>query len=110
MFVTSIAQIIKNSGGVVPDYMLQMKKVRKSEVKMRAKKPLEREDISTKIRAEKLPLPKNLDKPRQQEKSSQQARTENKVDKLKKKPAKEKGMKNKLPVKGKEKLKQNKKK
>jgi len=35
--------------------MLQMKKVRKSEAKMRAKKPLDREDISTKIR----PEPKN---------------------------------------------------
>lgn len=89
--------------------MLQMKKVRKSEVKMRAKKPLEREDISTKIRAEKLPLPKNLDKPEKQEKSTQQARTKNKNDKLKKKPAKEKDMKNKLLVKGKEKLKKNKK-
>ncbi|KAH8380454.1 hypothetical protein KR009_010751, partial [Drosophila setifemur] len=48
----SIAQIIKNSGGSVPEYMLQMKKVRKSEIKMRAKKPLDREDISTKIRPE----------------------------------------------------------
>ncbi|XP_017010079.2 probable ATP-dependent RNA helicase DDX52 [Drosophila takahashii] len=48
----SIALIIKNSGGSVPEYMLQMKKVRKSEAKMRAKKPLEREDISTKIRPE----------------------------------------------------------
>ncbi|KAH8372192.1 hypothetical protein KR093_010544 [Drosophila rubida] len=58
----SIAQIIKNSGGDVPDYMLKMKKVKKSEAKMRAKKPLEREDISTKIKAEKLPLPKEFDK------------------------------------------------
>ncbi|EDW94679.1 probable ATP-dependent RNA helicase DDX52 isoform X1 [Drosophila yakuba] len=48
----SIALIIKNSGGSVPEYMLQMKKVRKSEAKMRAKKPLDREDISTKIRPE----------------------------------------------------------
>ncbi|XP_034656286.1 probable ATP-dependent RNA helicase DDX52 [Drosophila subobscura] len=48
----SIAMIIKNSGGSVPEYMLQMKKVRKSEAKMRAKKPLDREDISTKIRPE----------------------------------------------------------
>ncbi|XP_039149544.1 probable ATP-dependent RNA helicase DDX52 isoform X4 [Drosophila simulans] len=48
----SIALIIKNSGGTVPEYMLQMKKVRKSEAKMRAKKPLDREDISTKIRPE----------------------------------------------------------
>ncbi|XP_030566874.1 probable ATP-dependent RNA helicase DDX52 [Drosophila novamexicana] len=56
----SIAQIIKNSGGEVPEYMLQMKKVRKSEAKMRAKKPLEREDISTKIRPEPRPTPKNL--------------------------------------------------
>ncbi|KAH8264836.1 hypothetical protein KR038_002735 [Drosophila bunnanda] len=48
----SVAQIIKNSGGSVPEYMLQMKKVRKSEAKMRAKKPLDREDISTKIRPE----------------------------------------------------------
>lgn len=32
--------------------MLQMKKVRKSEAKMRAKKPLDREDITTKIRPE----------------------------------------------------------
>ncbi|KAH8270628.1 hypothetical protein KR018_012547, partial [Drosophila ironensis] len=45
----SIAHIIKRSGGLVPEYMLQMKKVRKSEAKMRSKKPLEREDISTKI-------------------------------------------------------------
>jgi len=30
---------------------------------MRAKKPLEREDISTKIRPERLPLPRNLDRP-----------------------------------------------
>ncbi|KAH8261223.1 hypothetical protein KR044_005636, partial [Drosophila immigrans] len=60
----SIAQIIKNSGGVVPDYMLQMKKVKKSEAKMRAKKPLERDDISTKIKAEKLPLPREFDKTR----------------------------------------------
>ncbi|XP_020801901.1 probable ATP-dependent RNA helicase DDX52 [Drosophila serrata] len=48
----SVAQIIKNSGGTVPEYMLQMKKVRKSEAKMRAKKPLDREDITTKIRPE----------------------------------------------------------
>ncbi|XP_022218175.2 probable ATP-dependent RNA helicase DDX52 [Drosophila obscura] len=48
----SIALIIKNSGGSVPEYMLQMKKVRKSEAKMRAKKPLDREDISTRIRPE----------------------------------------------------------
>ncbi|XP_002135148.1 probable ATP-dependent RNA helicase DDX52 [Drosophila pseudoobscura] len=48
----SIALIIKNSGGTVPEYMLQMKKVRKSEARIRAKKPLEREDISTKIRPE----------------------------------------------------------
>ncbi|XP_052844650.1 LOW QUALITY PROTEIN: probable ATP-dependent RNA helicase DDX52 [Drosophila gunungcola] len=48
----SIALIIKNSGGTVPEYMLQMKKVRKSEAKMRAKKPIDREDISTKIRPE----------------------------------------------------------
>ncbi|XP_016956291.1 probable ATP-dependent RNA helicase DDX52 [Drosophila biarmipes] len=48
----SIALIIKNSGGSVPEYMLQMKKIRKSEAKMRAKKPLDREDISTKIRPE----------------------------------------------------------
>ncbi|XP_030378158.1 probable ATP-dependent RNA helicase DDX52 [Scaptodrosophila lebanonensis] len=50
----SIAQIIRNSGGTVPEYMLQMKKVRKSEAKLRAKKPLDRDDISTKIRPEKL--------------------------------------------------------
>ncbi|XP_016982081.1 probable ATP-dependent RNA helicase DDX52 [Drosophila rhopaloa] len=48
----SIAVIIKNSGGTVPEYMLQMKKVKKSEAKIRAKKPLDREDISTKIRPE----------------------------------------------------------
>ncbi|EDV97840.1 probable ATP-dependent RNA helicase DDX52 isoform X2 [Drosophila grimshawi] len=53
----SVAQIIRNSGGKVPEYMLQMKKVRKSEAKVRAKKPLEREDISTKIRPE---IPKNF--------------------------------------------------
>ncbi|XP_062132489.1 DEAD box protein 52 homolog [Drosophila sulfurigaster albostrigata] len=58
----SIAQIIKNSGGEVPDYMLKMKKVKKSEAKMRAKKPLDREDISTKIKAERLPLPREFDK------------------------------------------------
>ncbi|XP_060651296.1 DEAD box protein 52 homolog [Drosophila nasuta] len=58
----SIAQIIKNSGGEVPDYMLKMKKVKKSEAKIRAKKPLEREDISTKIKAERLPLPREFDK------------------------------------------------
>ncbi|XP_034481464.1 probable ATP-dependent RNA helicase DDX52 [Drosophila innubila] len=90
----SIAQIIKNSGGTVPEYMLQMKKVRKSEAKMRAKKPLEREDISTKIRPEKLPLPMNLDKPQQKPqpngKASKQAKknkseTNSKNDKQKKK-------------------------
>ncbi|KAL7731344.1 hypothetical protein ACLKA6_000463 [Drosophila palustris] len=79
----NIAQIIKNSGGTVPDYMLQMKKVRKSEAKMRAKKPLEREDISTKIRPEKLPLPMNLDKsqrPQPSGKASKQPK-KNKSDK-----------------------------
>lgn len=116
-FVASIAQIIKNSGGTVPDYMLQMKKVRKSEAKMRAKKPLEREDISTKIKAEKLPLPRNLDKPEKagkQEKhgklakaGKQEKSSQNNKNKLKNKSSNGKDVKSKTPLKGK--LKQNKK-
>lgn len=97
--------------------MLQMKKVRKSEAKMRAKKPLEREDISTKIKAEKLPLPRNLDKPVKPGKQEKQGKTakagkhekpsQNKETKLKNKSLKGKDVNNKAPVKGK--LKQNKK-
>ncbi|KAM8708526.1 hypothetical protein ACLKA7_015495 [Drosophila subpalustris] len=97
----NIAQIIKNSGGTVPDYMLQMKKVRKSEAKMRAKKPLEREDISTKIRPEKLPLPMNLDKP-QRPQSSGKASKQPKKNKSDKNPEKvQQKVKSKTSAKGK---------
>ncbi|TDG45613.1 hypothetical protein AWZ03_007983 [Drosophila navojoa] len=74
----SIAQIIKNSGGEVPEYMLQMKKVSKSEAKMRSKKPLEREDITTKIRPE---TPKNSVKLQKIEKAEKVLKQKNNTDK-----------------------------
>ncbi|XP_023167601.2 probable ATP-dependent RNA helicase DDX52 [Drosophila hydei] len=77
----SIAQIIKNSGGEVPEYMLQMKKVRKSEAKMRSKKPLDREDITTKIRAE---TPKNFVKLQKIEKAEKVLKQRNKTNKTEK--------------------------
>ncbi|KAH8296592.1 hypothetical protein KR054_008490 [Drosophila jambulina] len=84
----SVAQIIKNSGGSVPEYMLQMKKVRKSEAKMRAKKPLDREDITTKIR------------PEGKNKEDQKSAKLNKVEKtekiLKKRPSEKNGTNSKL--------------
>ncbi|KAH8239056.1 hypothetical protein KR032_000300 [Drosophila birchii] len=75
----SVALIIKNSGGSVPEYMLQMKKVRKSEAKMRAKKPLDREDITTKIRPE--------GKTKEDQKSGKLKKIEKTEKILKKRPA-----------------------
>ncbi|XP_037827303.1 probable ATP-dependent RNA helicase DDX52 isoform X2 [Lucilia sericata] len=48
----SIAEIIRNSGGKVPEFMLNMKKVKKSEKKKLANFAPKREDISTKIKPE----------------------------------------------------------
>ncbi|XP_075154914.1 DExD-box helicase 52 [Haematobia irritans] len=48
----SIAEIIKNSGGKVPDFMLNMKKPKKSDKKKLANFAPKREDISTKIKPE----------------------------------------------------------
>nr|XP_017030854.2 probable ATP-dependent RNA helicase DDX52 [Drosophila kikkawai] len=84
----SVAQIIKNSGGSVPEYMLQMKKVRKSEAKMRAKKPLDREDITTKIR----PEVKNKEDP----KSTKLKKVEKVEHILKKRPVEKNGTNSKL--------------
>ncbi|XP_046801860.1 probable ATP-dependent RNA helicase DDX52 isoform X1 [Lucilia cuprina] len=48
----SIAEIIRNSGGKVPEFMLNMKKAKKSEKKKLANFAPKREDISTKIKPE----------------------------------------------------------
>ncbi|TMW49675.1 hypothetical protein DOY81_005244 [Sarcophaga bullata] len=48
----SIAQIIQNSGGKVPEFMLNMKKPKKSDKKKLANFAPKREDISTKIKPE----------------------------------------------------------
>lgn len=61
--------------------MLQMKKVRKSEAKMRSKKPLDREDITTKIRAE---TPKNFVKLQKIEKAEKVLKQRNKTNKTEK--------------------------
>ncbi|KAI9590402.1 DExD-box helicase 52 [Glossina fuscipes fuscipes] len=50
--IRSIAEIIKNSGGKVPEFMLNMKKASKSERKKLANFAPKREDISTKIKPE----------------------------------------------------------
>lgn len=97
----SIAQIIKNSGGTVPDYMLQMKKVKKSEAKMRAKKPLEREDISTKIRPERLPLPRNLDRPQKPQSNGKDSKQQKKNKPEKSAEKNKPKIKSKAGVKGK---------
>ncbi|XP_019891017.2 DEAD box protein 52 homolog [Musca domestica] len=48
----SIAEIIRNSGGKVPEFMLNMKKPKKSDKKKLANFAPKREDISTKIKPE----------------------------------------------------------
>ncbi|XP_061397292.1 DEAD box protein 52 homolog [Musca vetustissima] len=48
----SIAEIIRNSGGKVPEFMLNMKKPKKSDKKRLANFAPKREDISTKIKPE----------------------------------------------------------
>ncbi|XP_068142038.1 probable ATP-dependent RNA helicase DDX52 [Drosophila tropicalis] len=78
----SVAQIIKNSGGTVPEYMLQMKKVSKSEAKMRAKKPLDREEISTKIKPMELKPEKEQKKFEKGQKKTEKVATKVKKGKL----------------------------
>ncbi len=45
VLLRSIATIVKNSGGEVPDYMLHMKKAKRSEKRMLAKSAVKRENI-----------------------------------------------------------------
>ncbi|XP_070135425.1 probable ATP-dependent RNA helicase DDX52 isoform X2 [Drosophila bipectinata] len=94
----NIAQIIKNSGGTVPEYMLQMKKVRKSEAKMRAKKPLDREDITTKIRPEGKDDSKQKSAKRKDE-SKQKSAKHKKIEKTEKVLKKRKNIENSLGTK-----------
>ena len=49
----SIAQIVKDSGNVVPDYMLKLKKATRQEKRKLAKHALKRENISTESKYDK---------------------------------------------------------
>ena len=53
MFHFSIAQLIKTSGGRVPEYMLKMKKLGRNKKVKQSKKPVEREPISVESREDK---------------------------------------------------------
>uniref|UniRef100_A0A1I8NUX7 Probable ATP-dependent RNA helicase DDX52 n=1 Tax=Stomoxys calcitrans TaxID=35570 RepID=A0A1I8NUX7_STOCA len=90
----SIAEIIRNSGGKVPEFMLKMKKPKKSDKKKLANFAPKREDISTKIkpeqeRQEKLAkVEKSLKKKQKSLKAGDERETKNskklkKVQKLK---------------------------
>ena len=49
----SIAQIVKDSGGLVPEYMLKLKKPTRQEKRQLAKHALKRESISTESKYDK---------------------------------------------------------
>ncbi|KAM7348044.1 DExD-box helicase 52 [Cochliomyia hominivorax] len=96
----SIAEIIKNSGGKVPEFMLNMKRPKKSEKKKLANFAPKREDISTKIRPEqerqdKLNKMEKVIKKKQKSDNKQTAENNKMLKKIQKLENKGNSLKNK---------------